>query len=693
MSATSTSEAGRGDRDSARTNWQLDVDTEGLAWLCLDKQSGSTNVLNREVLFELESIVAGLAAAPPTGLIIYSGKPNGFIAGADVNEFPDIDSEAAAYDLVRRGQRIFDALEQLPCPSVAVIDGFALGGGLELALACTYRLAIGSDQRTLGLPEVQLGLHPGFGGTIRAVKLLGVRQAMPLMLTGKSVRPSTARRIGLVDGLVSPEDWRVAAAKLTWSPPPRRSASVIDQLLAIGPMRAIVAPILRRQTAKQARIDFYPAPFAIIDLWHKYGARGEAAFEAEARSFARLIETPTSRNLVRVFFLQDRLKQSADAGHQPAKHVHVVGAGLMGGDIAAWCAFRGLNVTLQDREEKYVAAAVERADSLFNRRIKDAAKIETARRRLVSDVSGSGVATADVIIEAIFEDLEAKQAVYQQLEGQMQPGALLATNTSSIPLERLASKLDSPGRLIGLHFFNPVALMPLVEVVQAEQSSAEAIAAATSFARQIGKLPLPTASTPGFLVNRVLAPYMGEAIELIAEGVAPTDIDAAATDFGMPMGPIELADSVGLDIALHVSEILADTVGRDVPAPLQQLVQAGKLGRKSGQGFYAYKDGRPVKPRSTRQPGNPDLQDRLMLALLNEAAACLHEKVVAGADLVDAGVIFGTGFAPFRGGPLHYACETGVQSIVTALGELEAQYGQRFRPSPGWQDLERRQKS
>jgi 3-hydroxyacyl-CoA dehydrogenase/enoyl-CoA hydratase/3-hydroxybutyryl-CoA epimerase len=693
MSATSTSESGREGRDSAGTNWQLEVDSEGLAWLCLDKQSGSTNVLTREVLFELESVVAGLAAAPPTGLIIYSGKSNGFIAGADVNEFPDIDSEADAYDLVRRGQRIFDALEQLPCPSVAVIDGFALGGGLELALACTYRLAIAGDQRTLGLPEVQLGLHPGFGGTIRAVHLLGVRQAMPLMLTGKSVRPSTAQRIGLVDGLVSPEDWRVTAAKLTWSPPPRRSAPLIDRLLAIAPLRAIVAPLLRRQTAKQARIDFYPAPFAIIDLWHRYGARGKAAFEAEARSFARLIATPTSRNLVRVFFLQDRLKQSAGTRHGPANHVHVVGAGLMGGDIAAWCAFRGLKVTLQDREEKYVAAAVERADSLFTRRIKDAAKIEAARGRLVSDVSGNGVATADVIIEAIFEDLEAKQAVYHELEGQMQPGALLATNTSSIPLEQLASKLESPGRLIGLHFFNPVALMPLVEVVQAEQSAPEAVAAATAFARQIGKLPLPTASTPGFLVNRVLAPYMGEAIELIAEGVAPTEIDAAATDFGMPMGPIELADSVGLDIALHVSEILAGTVGRDVPSPLQQLVQAGKLGRKSGQGFYAYKDGRPVKPRSSRQSGTPDLQDRLMLALLNEAAACLHDEVVADADLVDAGVIFGTGFAPFRGGPLHYACETGIKPIVAALGELETRYGQRFRPSPGWQELERRQKS
>jgi len=692
MSAPSASEPGSNSRDSNGTNWQLQVDAEGLAWLCLDKKSGSTNVLTREVLFELESIVAGLTAAPPTGLVIYSGKSNGFIAGADVNEFPDIDSEAAAYDLVRRGQRIFDALEQLPCPSVAVIDGFALGGGLELALACAYRLAIASDQRTLGLPEVQLGLHPGFGGTIRAVQLLGVRQAMPLMLGGKSVSPSVAKQIGLVDGLVSAEDWRVAAAKLTWSPPPRRSAPWIDRLLALAPLRAIVAPVLRKQTAKQARIEFYPAPFAIIDMWHKYGGRGEAAFEAEARSFARLIATPTSRNLVRVFFLQDRLKQSAGARHEPANHVHVVGAGLMGGDIAAWCAFRGLEVTLQDREEKYVTAAVERADALFTRRIKDAAKVEAARSRLIPDVSGTGVATADVIIEAIFEDLEAKQAVYQQLEARMQPGALLATNTSSIPLEQLASRLKSPGRLIGLHFFNPVALMPLVEVVQAEQSAAEAIAAATAFARQIGKLPLPTTSTPGFLVNRVLAPYLGEAIELIAEGVTPTEIDAAATDFGMPMGPIELADSVGLDIALHVSEILAATVNRDVPRPLQQLVQAGKLGRKSGQGFYAYKDGRPVKPRWNRQSMTPDLQDRLMLALLNEAAACLHDKVVADADLVDAGVIFGTGFAPFRGGPLHYACEKGVEPIVAALGELETRYGQRFRPSPGWQELERRQK-
>ena len=693
MSATNISKKGSDGWDSAANNWQLKVDTEGLAWLCLDRKSEGTNVLTREILLELESIVADLSAAPPTGLIIYSGKSNGFIAGADVNEFPDIDSEELAYDLGRRGQRIFDALDQLPCPSVAVINGFALGGGLELALACNYRLATASDQRTLGLPEVQLGLHPGFGGTIRAVQLLGVRQAMPLILTGKSVRPSMARRIGLVDGLIRPADWRTAAEKLVRSPPPRQSAPLIDRLLTMAPLRAIVAQILRRQTAKQARIDFYPAPFAIIDLWHQYGARGDAAYEAEARSFARLIRTPTSRNLVRIFFLQDRLKKSAQVRQPAVNQVHVVGAGLMGGDIAAWCAFRGLQVTLQDREEKFVTAALERADTLFTRRLKEATSIEAARSRLVSDASGNGAAKADLIIEAIFENLEAKQALYRELEAQMRPDALLATNTSSIPLEQLASELESPSRLIGLHFFNPVAKMPLVEVVHGEQTDAEAIATMTAFARQIGKLPLPTASTPGFLVNRIVAPYMGEAMELIKEGVSPTEIDAAATDFGMPMGPIELADSIGLDIALHVSEILTGTVDREVPAPLCQLVQAGKLGRKSGQGFYSYKDGRAIKPRLSRQVETPGLQDRLMLPLLNEAAACLHDQVVADADLVDAGVIFGTGFAPFRGGPLNYARETGIDSIVAALRELETRYGQRFRPSPGWQDLQRWQKS
>lgn len=692
MSATNISKKQSDGWDSATNNWQLKINNEGLAWLCLDRKSESTNVLTREILLELESIVANLAATPPTGLIVYSGKSNGFIAGADLNEFPDIGSEELAYELVRRGQRIFDALDQLPCPSVAVINGFALGGGLELALACNYRLATTTDQRTLGLPEVQLGLHPGFGGTIRSVKLLGVRQAMPLILTGKSVQPSMAKEIGLVDGLVSQADWRTVAEKLVRSPPPRQSAPFIDRLLNMAPLRAIVARIMHRQTAKQARIDFYPAPFAIIDLWHQHGGGGEAAFEAEARSFARLIRTPTSRNLVRVFFLQDQLKKSAQVGRHEVNKVHIVGAGLMGGDIAAWCALRGLQVTLQDREEKFVTAALKRVDTLFTRRLKGTASIEAARSRLVSDPAGNGAATADLIIEAIFENLEAKQDLYRELEAKMRPDAFLATNTSSIPLEQLGSELESPSRLIGLHFFNPVAKMPLVEVVHGEKTDAKAIAKMTAFARQIGKLPLPTASTPGFLVNRVVAPYIGEAMELIKEGVSPTKIDRVATDFGMPMGPIELADSIGLDIALHVSGILTETVNREIPSSLRQLVQAGKLGRKSGQGFYSYKDGRPIKPRLSSQLETPDLQDRLMLPLLNEAAACLHDQVVADADLVDAGVIFGTGFAPFRGGPLHYASESGVDSIVAALRKLETLYGQRFRPSLGWQDLQRWQK-
>jgi 3-hydroxyacyl-CoA dehydrogenase/enoyl-CoA hydratase/3-hydroxybutyryl-CoA epimerase len=358
----------------------------------------------------------------------------------------------------------------------------------------------------------------------------------------------------------------------------------------------------------------------------------------------------------------------------------------MGGDIAAWCAVQGMNVSLQDREPKYIAPAIDRARKLFTRRLREPRLVNAAMDRLMPDHRGHGVARADVVIEAIFENLEAKQDLFRTIEPRLKRGALLATNTSSIRLEDLRVALSEPAQLVGLHFFNPVAQMPLVEVIRAEGADADAFAFALAFAKRIGKLPLPCSSAPGFVVNRVLMPYLMEAFRAGEEGIPLPLIDRAATDFGMPMGPVELADTVGLDVCLSVAQVFAREFGVEVPDRLREMVERKQLGRKSGQGFYAWRKGKPVKPEA-QGSASADLGDRLVLAMLNEAVACLREGVVADADLLDAGVIFGTGFAPFTGGPVNYARQRGIDNVVAALRALRERYGDRFQPDAGWAAL------
>ncbi len=665
--------------------WTLEADRADVAWLGL-RCDGSTNVLSTAVLLELDMVLDALEAAPPKGLVIFSHKETGFIAGADVNEFPLFEDEPQAIEKIRSGQKILDRLAALSFPTAAAINGAALGGGLELALACDWRVAMQGDRSTLGLPEVQLGVHPGLGGTVRAVKLLGVRNAMELMLTGKPVRPAKALKIGLVDRVTSEKSWRADATDLVVRKPTDRARPFIDTVLNLAPLRPVLASILRKQVAKKANPQHYPAPYAIIDLWQKHGA-GAQGYAAEARSFAKLVFSNTSKNLVRVFFLQSRLKDFAKSSDREFHHVHVIGAGTMGGDIAAWCAIRGLTVSLQDREQRYVDAAFERAEKTFARKLRRDELISAARDRLRCDLTGEGAREADVIIEAIFEDLDAKQALFVDMEQRAKPDAVLATNTSSIPLKKIAAALQNPARLIGLHFFNPVALMPLVEVVHSKTTEADEVSAGTAFTRRIGKLPLPCRGTPGFLVNRILAPYMDEAIRMHSEGLAAEAIDKAARDYGMPVGPLELADSVGLDILLHVANILSATVSRAIPPSLEQIVKDGKLGRKSGEGFYQWEDGKAVTRKNVRRSYDPAMQDRLVLSLVNQAVACLGDKVVADSDLVDAGTIFGAGFAPFRGGPLQYLHQAGIEQAHDRLLELEKTYGKRFAPAFGWKKL------
>ncbi|MEJ2566070.1 MAG: 3-hydroxyacyl-CoA dehydrogenase NAD-binding domain-containing protein [Gammaproteobacteria bacterium] len=666
-------------------NWRLETDAARIAWLYADKADSSTNVLSKEVLEELHFIIDRITAERPQGLIILSAKGNGFIAGADIKEFTAIQNYDEALQLITRGQSILDRIEKLPFPTVAMIHGFCLGGGLELALACRYRVAEDDPRTRLGLPEVRLGIHPGFGGTVRLPPLVGAPHAMDLMLSGRTVEARRAKRMGLVDYAVPKRQLRRAAMAMVEEHPLPHQPGFLARMSNAALVRPVLAGFLRKKTAEKVVQAHYPAPFALIDLWSKHGGARERMMREEGQSVARLLTGETAQNLIRVFALQERLKSLGRSGEFTPQRVHVIGAGVMGGDIAAWCALRGLQVTVQDRNQESLGRVMKRAYGLFKKKLRQPRLVQAALDRLVPDMHGAGLKRADVVIEAIFEDIDAKQGLYREIEPVIRPDALLATNTSSIPLETLSQVLSRPERLVGVHFFNPVAQMQLVEVVSAANTAPEAAQQAAAFVRRIDRLPLPVKGTPGFLVNRVLMPYLLEAVALESEGVSAAVIDQAATQFGMPMGPILLADTVGLDICLSVAEILAEQLHGTVPERLRELVAAGRLGRKSGQGFYSYKGGNPDKAKLGREDRiASEITDRLMYRYFNEAVACLREGVVADAELLDAGMIFGTGFAPFRGGPMHYIEKTGLPRGLQRLEELEHVYGERFHPDPAW---------
>ena len=637
-------------------NWKQETDGENLAWLSFDKAGSSTNVLSAEVMAELDRVLDGIAAQKPRGLIIRSAKESGFIAGADVEEFTQIKDADDAMRMVRRGWDLYNKLAALPFPTLALVNGFCMGGGLELALACRYRIAVDQPGTRFALPEVMLGILPGWGGVMRLPRLVGPTTALDMLLTGRAVDARRARRIGLVDAAVPARIQENSARMMVLEAPRPRRLPFFQRLMSSAPMRPIVAAMARRQVAARVSPDHYPAPYAILDLWQKYDGDPFAPRPEDPASVIGLVEGDTARNLIRIFFLQERMKSLAKDSDFKAARVHVIGAGVMGGDIAAWCAMRGLTVTLQDQSPERIAPAMKRAADLFKRRLRDKARIRDALDRLIPDVAGDGAQRADVIIEAIFENLQAKRELFAKLEARAKPGAILASNTSSLKLADIGAEFRNPSRLVGIHFFNPVPQLQLVEVVTGANTDAEVARKAAAFVRQIDKLPLPVKDSPGFLVNRVLGPYIDQALRMVDDGVAPETLDAAAVAFGMPMGPIELADTVGLDICLAVGKELAGEHA-EVPKKLAELVAAGNLGRKTGRGFYAWKDGKARKGSSRNVPS--DLGAKLMAPYLREARAAVAEGIVADADLADAGLIFGTGFAPFRGGPLNYLKEQG----------------------------------
>jgi len=667
------------------SHWHPQIRDDGVVVLSLDRHDSSVNAMSQDVLLELGDLIERIAMDPPKAVVIQSIKAAGFIAGADLKEFQEFDRRGTVNDAIRRGQSTYQKLAELPCPTVAAIHGHCLGGGTELALACRYRVASNDASTRIGLPETQLGIFPGWGGSSRLPQLVGAPAAMDMMLTGRNLSASAARNIGLVDKVVAPAvllDTAVSLALKGTTRPfkQRATAWITNTWLA----RKLLAPQMAKQVARKARKEHYPAPYALINTWARTGGSPiQTRLDAERRAVVKLAGTPTARNLIRIFFLTERLKALGGKDHG-IQHVHVVGAGVMGGDIAAWSAYKGFNVTLQDREQRFIDTAMERAQALFAKRVKDDTKRPAVAARLKADLAGEGVAQADLVIEAIIENPEAKRELYQSLEPRMKADALLTTNTSSIPLDELRDHIQRPAQFAGLHYFNPVAQMPLVEIIHHDGMAPETERRLASFCKALGKFPVPVAGTPGFLVNRVLFPYMLEAATAYAEGVPGPVLDKAAVKFGMPMGPIELLDTVGLDVAAGVGKELAPFLGLQVPAALA-TVEQGKRGKKDGQGLYKWENGRAQKPDVPANYEVPaDLEDRLILPLLNEAVACLHDGVVADADLLDAGVIFGTGFAPFRGGPIQYIRATGADALVERLKVLQQRYGDRFAPRPGW---------
>ncbi|HKU47937.1 MAG TPA: 3-hydroxyacyl-CoA dehydrogenase NAD-binding domain-containing protein, partial [Burkholderiales bacterium] len=531
----------RADAKTLAKHWRWEKDKDGLAWLTFDKQGESANTFSREALQELSLMIDQISAEKPRGLIIRSAKDS-FIGGADIQEFANFKGAEDALAFTRLGWDTFQKLHDLPFPTTAMVNGFCMGGGMEMSLACDYIVALDDPKTRFAQPEVMVGVIPAWHAMEWLPQRVGPAAAMDLLLTGKTIDAQRAKRMGLADAAVPLRIFENTARMITLEAPKRRKLPFVQRTLLKA--KGIVASQALKQVARKAKREHYPVPYAIVDIWKNFGGNALAVPPEHPSSINKLIEHPTGRNLVRIFFLQERMKALGKGVEFKPRHVHIVGAGVMGGDIAAICAMRGLRVTLQDTAPERIAPAVKRAAELFSRRLRDRRRERDALDRLIPDVSGDGARQADVIIEAIFESLQAKRELFAKLEAIAKPDAILASNTSSLKLADIATALKDPSRLVGIHFFNPVPLLQLVEVVSSEKTNPELAKKAAAFVRQIDKLPLPVKDAPGFLVNRVLGPYMQNAFRMIDEGAKPETLDRAMEEFGMPMGPAELADTV-----------------------------------------------------------------------------------------------------------------------------------------------------
>ena len=690
--------------------FRLEVAADGHATLTFDLPERKANIFTRQVLAELEALTAELAERRDlASLTLVSAKPGIFIAGADVEEIAHVTDPAVAAEGSRYGHRIFAAWEALPFPTVAAVRGTCVGGGTELALACTAIVVSDRPDLRIGLPEVQLGIVPGWGGCVRLPRRIGLTAALELILQGKTVSGERAFRLGLADALLPDAGFeRHAAAFARAAGGPRRRKrrrSLGTLLLEANPLgRALVCRLAKRQTRRLTK-GRYPAPLRAVDVVAAGLRRGPTAgFEAEARAIGELAISPVAKHLIHVFRLIEQSKKDGDGAAPPAIEVlrpAVVGAGVMGGGIAALIAEQtDLPVRVKDVRPEALGVALAHAAELFRKRAQRRRwKRHQLRNRLAliqPTLEDSGLASCDFVVEAIVERLEVKQQVFAELDRRAPATAILASNTSSLSIDAIGARTARPERVVGMHFFNPVDKMPLVEVVLGTRTGAETARAVAAFARRLGKTPVVVREGPGFLVNRLLAFYSAEALWLLDEGHEVEAIDGAMLEWGMPMGPLRLADEVGLDVSAHVGEILHAAFGERLPFPawLDRLAGSGRLGVKSGKGIYRYQGRKTlgVDPalyaeigvragaRSAAAPG--ELAERMVLPMVNEAARCLEEGIVSGPGPLDLAMIFGTGFPPFRGGLCRWADESGPREIVARLERLAAAIGARFAPAP-----------
>lgn len=680
---------------------------EGVCVVTFDRPNSSANIFDADVFAEIEAHLDFVAATPSVrGLVLCSAKPGIFFAGADLHSLAEMSDIATMGALsTDRGHSIFNRVAAVRCPTVAAIHGLCLGGGLELALACDYRIASTADATKLGLPEIFLGFLPGWGGSTRLARVIGLRPALDAILAGRTFSGERARKLGLVDDVAPPELLVSVAIRRALSGV-KRPLNPKRDFARLPFVRCIVASLAKRAVFKRTR-GLYPAPPVVIDVVVK-GASGSIpdSLAREKKAFIALATTPQSRQMVGLFLQQDRvkkLKAPNGAVAQPVHRVGVIGAGTMGAGIAQWSAARGLSVWLNDLSPQALAAGMATIRKLFEQGEKRRAFTKTAaqagRDRVIPVTHSAPFARADLVIEAIAEKLEVKQKVFAALESVVAPETILASNTSALSLTAIAEKLEHPERVVGIHFFNPVHRMQLVEIVRGDRTSDVAVATALAYVKAIGKLPVIVADRPGFLVNRILSTYMAESGRLFREGHSPQKIDTLMLDFGMPMGPFRLSDEVGIDIGEHVGRDLAARLPATASAlsddTLTRMVAKGWLGKKSGTGFYIYGKGKKAKAEPVPNPSMTELQnkadakpwdpacatDRLILSMINESARCLEDEVVTDPADVDIAMVMGTGWAPFRGGPLRYADTLGVAEVVRRLDVLARDVGPYFAPA------------
>lgn len=694
----------------------LQVDADGIGWLTFDDPERKLNVLTEAVMRRLASVLEEAEALATAGqmraVVVWSGKPTGFIAGADVDAITEVEDPREGEAASRLGQAIFMDLESLPVPTVAAIHGTCMGGGTELALACTYRIASDSPKTRIGLPEVQLGILPAWGGTTRLPRLVGLQAALGMLLTGDTVSPSKAKRIGLVNAVLPADLFRGKAldfaleAAAGEAGPARPKRAFLKRLVEdTAPGRKLILRTARKRVMARTG-GHYPAPLRILDLLDEtLGGSVERSLRRESEVAGELIATPVSKNLLHVFHMRERARKETGAPPgvtgRPVASVVVLGAGVMGGGIAQLLAYRGRRVRMKDIRHEAVASGLQHARGLFEEAVEkrkmSRREADQAMERVSGGVEYHGLQSADLVVEAVVERMDVKRQVLREAEDRVGDTCVLATNTSSLSVDAMAEGLERPHRFGGLHFFNPVHKMPLVEVVRGERTDDETVATLYRLSIELGKVPVVVKDGPGFLVNRILGPYLNEAGWLLVDGASVEEVDAAAKEFGMPMGPLRLIDEVGIDIARHAGETLHEAFGeRLLPSPtLVAVAASGRLGRKGGRGFYVHEDGKTrgvdetvyadlggAVPTEREGMDEKEIRHRLVLSMINEAARVLEDSIVRRAGDVDLGLVMGTGFPPFRGGLLRFADTLHPRRVHASLEELQARYGARFEPAP-----------